>query len=201
VVLVNGGEGFCNAVYVDDVVDAILLAATRQAALGETFLISGEEPVTWREFYRAFEDLLQCKGTTTMSEAEIAAERPKRRKAASTLGQISRALKNQTLRARLLEIPAVSLSYSVTRKVVPSRLWSFFRRRYLLDATQPVAYTKPKPYREPIPIPDHYRTQFSKAKTRVVIDKARTVLGYQPQYDFAEGMKLTAEWARWANLV
>ncbi|MFH4234040.1 hypothetical protein WAJ75_23845, partial [Acinetobacter baumannii] len=40
VILIDGGEGFCNLVYIDDVVDALLLAATNDKALGETFLIS-----------------------------------------------------------------------------------------------------------------------------------------------------------------
>jgi nucleoside-diphosphate-sugar epimerase len=45
--LVDGGQGYCNAVYIDDAVEAMLLAATNPAVRGETFLISGEEPVTW----------------------------------------------------------------------------------------------------------------------------------------------------------
>ena len=56
IALPEGGLGLCNAVYVDDVVSALTLAAERDAAVGETFLISGSSPVTWREFYGAFED-------------------------------------------------------------------------------------------------------------------------------------------------
>jgi len=58
VVLVNGGDGLCNAVYVDDVVQAMLLAATAKEGAGERFLVSGPRPVTWREFYGAYEAML-----------------------------------------------------------------------------------------------------------------------------------------------
>jgi len=50
VALVNGGEGLCNAIYIDDLVDGMLLAAETPAAVGEVFLISGEEPVPWKDF-------------------------------------------------------------------------------------------------------------------------------------------------------
>ncbi len=71
--LVNGGDGVCNAVYVDDVVDAMILAAVRPDVAGEAFLISAEEPVTWRMFYRALEGAIGVKSTMEMSEAELRA--------------------------------------------------------------------------------------------------------------------------------
>src|SRR6185503_19207119 len=43
-VLVDGGAGIANAVYVDDLVSAMLLAAVRDGVVGESFLISGPEP-------------------------------------------------------------------------------------------------------------------------------------------------------------
>jgi nucleoside-diphosphate-sugar epimerase len=42
VVLPDQREGICNAVYVDDVVDAMILAAKNPAAVGQRFLVSGE---------------------------------------------------------------------------------------------------------------------------------------------------------------
>src|SRR6185295_17202415 len=51
VILVNGGEGLANLVYVDDVVTGMILAAITDAANGESFILSGPEPTTWRAFY------------------------------------------------------------------------------------------------------------------------------------------------------
>jgi len=55
VILVNGGDGLCNPVYVDDMVSGIMRAAVLDGAVGEAFLISGERPVTWRECHGAYE--------------------------------------------------------------------------------------------------------------------------------------------------
>jgi nucleoside-diphosphate-sugar epimerase len=49
--LVGGGEGLCNAIYVDNLVHAIELAATVAKADGEAFLIGENGNVSWRDFY------------------------------------------------------------------------------------------------------------------------------------------------------
>jgi nucleoside-diphosphate-sugar epimerase len=56
VALVDGGSGLANLVYVEDLVDAMWLAATAPVA-GEAFLISGARPITWREYLGRFADM------------------------------------------------------------------------------------------------------------------------------------------------
>jgi len=48
--LIDEGNGLANLVWVDDVVDAMIASWTRPDVAGEAFLISGAEPVTWREY-------------------------------------------------------------------------------------------------------------------------------------------------------
>ncbi|MER5358417.1 NAD-dependent epimerase/dehydratase family protein [Streptomyces sp. NPDC002785] len=51
-VLPSGGDGgVCNAVYVDDVVDAVLAACHRPDAAGGRFLLASGEPTTWGRFF------------------------------------------------------------------------------------------------------------------------------------------------------
>jgi nucleoside-diphosphate-sugar epimerase len=45
-------------VYVDDLVRALLLAAERTAAVGRTYFIADEQPVTWGELYDAIDSVL-----------------------------------------------------------------------------------------------------------------------------------------------
>lgn len=52
--LVDGGESLANVVYVDDVVDAMMAAARVPRVGGHAFLVSGERPVTWREYIGHF---------------------------------------------------------------------------------------------------------------------------------------------------
>lgn len=73
VVLADGGEGWCNAVYVDDVADALVLAATADAADGEVFLVSGAAPTTWRQLYTAYEEMLGFQATFAMPASELRA--------------------------------------------------------------------------------------------------------------------------------
>jgi len=52
--LIDGGRGLANLIHVDDLVDAMLLSAVRPGVAGEAFLISGPEPVSWREYIGHF---------------------------------------------------------------------------------------------------------------------------------------------------
>lgn len=49
--LVDEGSGACNAVYVDNLVDIILIAGYHPKAVGESFLLTDGEKITWREFF------------------------------------------------------------------------------------------------------------------------------------------------------
>jgi nucleoside-diphosphate-sugar epimerase len=51
-------EGTCNLVYVDDVVKAVLLSLQNERAIGQTFIINGEERPTWSEYFGALNDAL-----------------------------------------------------------------------------------------------------------------------------------------------
>lgn len=49
--LINGGTGLCNHVYIDNLLDATLAATKRDESVGEVYLISDGTTVTWREFF------------------------------------------------------------------------------------------------------------------------------------------------------
>jgi nucleoside-diphosphate-sugar epimerase len=49
-VLVNGGRGICNHVYIDNLIDGIFLAL-EQEAYGEAFNLTDGCQTTWREYY------------------------------------------------------------------------------------------------------------------------------------------------------
>ena len=48
--LINGGEGLANLLYIDDLVDLMCAVATRPGIAGQAFLISGAQPVSWRQY-------------------------------------------------------------------------------------------------------------------------------------------------------
>jgi len=51
--LIGGGRGLLNYVYIDNLVDAILLAAEDERAVGEAFIVN-DGATTWREYFAAY---------------------------------------------------------------------------------------------------------------------------------------------------
>ncbi len=61
--LINGGTGICNAIYIDDLVDLLIEASLKPAIEGETYIANNETPLTWKDFYGYFENILESKRT------------------------------------------------------------------------------------------------------------------------------------------
>ena len=200
VVLVDGGGGLCNAVYVDDVIDAMLLAAIRDEAVGEAFLISGEVPVTWRDFYRAYEQMLGFEATVAMSVNELRAFARRQKRANSTVMQVLRVFRERpNVRSHILQLPAMAGPYQFLRSALPESLWEGIKGRVLGSGA--TLHSPSSPERKRIHMPSEAAIALYRAKTRVRIDKAKQRLGYQPRFDLQRGMELTAKWAEWANLL
>jgi len=201
-ILINGGDGMANPVYVDDLVSAMLLAAVKEEAVGEAFLVSSAEPVTWREMFGRFERMLGGGDRTVdMTEAEaLAWWRKSQRARPRLIGEGLRIVKGERdVRERLertregvwlREMASTVLPESWQQKI-KGRLAGGGRAGHSVD-----------PDRElPIhPLPPKM-IGFFRARTRVRIDKAKRILGYRPAFDFETGMDLTERWARWANLL
>ncbi|MFL6602497.1 MAG: NAD-dependent epimerase/dehydratase family protein [Steroidobacteraceae bacterium] len=56
--LVNRGRGICNSIYVDNLVQAIYLAARAPRADGRAFLVGDAETISWADLYRPVGDAL-----------------------------------------------------------------------------------------------------------------------------------------------
>lgn len=199
VILIDGGDGLRNAVYIDDLVNAALLGAVREEAVGEAFLISGAVPVTWREFYRAFEAMLGLNDRLVdLPAAEAAALYRQAKKKRSALAELRAALvENQELRRRLLGCRELAWAARRLRRLFPGAWRRRLRNR--LSANGQVGSPAATPL--PLHLLDPAAIRFQTAKTRVRIDKAMHLLGYRPAFDFAHGVEITERWARWANLL
>jgi len=196
--------GLCNAVYIDDVVDGMILAALNDDAIGESLLISGDEPVSWIEFFREYERILGTQSVVVLSADELAhlSGRAGNSWRSSPLWrQWRRVLANPDVRIALVETPIVNWPYRLAKRFVPGR-WTALRARYF---DQPGSSPAPiigagsdrSPQARSVPQTDPLRLALYLAKTRVRIDKARRVLGYQPAFDFGRGMTLTEQFVKW----
>ncbi len=57
-VLVDGGRYLCKPVYIDNLVDGLILCATEPAAIGEAINLTDDQPVPWRDFFGAYGRML-----------------------------------------------------------------------------------------------------------------------------------------------
>jgi len=196
--LLNHGDGYCNAVYIDDVVDAMILAAIRPGIDGETFLISGEKPVTWKDFYGAFENRLGIRGTVEVVEEELIKTIKARRRQRGTLPQLLNLMRHPEVATTLISLPLVQSTLKLFRNSLPDDRWQALKSfllvsrsgNHVLNGSGKVLH-----------IPDEMLLGLYRTKTRVRIEKARKYLGYVPKFDFERGMDLTAHFIHWANLV
>jgi nucleoside-diphosphate-sugar epimerase len=53
-ILINGGAGICNCVYIDNLLDATLVASKRDQSVGQAYLITDGTAVTWKEFFGSY---------------------------------------------------------------------------------------------------------------------------------------------------
>lgn len=59
VTLFDEGRGVCNAVFVDDVCDAIEAALLSEAAVGQAMFVNADRSISWGEFIRGFAALVE----------------------------------------------------------------------------------------------------------------------------------------------
>jgi nucleoside-diphosphate-sugar epimerase len=68
-VLIGNGDGICNAVYIDNLTDLIILSLQNDAAIGESFIGAEGRGVTWREFYGAYARMIGIRKLNRMPRA------------------------------------------------------------------------------------------------------------------------------------
>ncbi len=205
-VLVNGGTGLCNCLYVDNLAEAMLLAAQHPRAPGEVFHVSDATPVTWREFIeghaRALGDGVEPLPEMTVAEIETARARARNRQR-SSVAQTLQLLRNPHVRNAVRAIPVVSrleaAGRGFVRTVLPERLQRVLRGVVANTAASPADATDSgAPAASRFPLRSLVRLYAS--TTIFSIEKAQGILGYRPPVAFAEGMRLTAEWIKWSRL-
>ncbi len=184
VVLPDQGDGLCSAVYIDDLVDGMMLAATREAAIGERFILAGPDAPTWATFFGAFAAALGVRPPTFRSRARI------EREGSGLVHDIRMVARNPR---RLMQI---IVRWRPARQVLqagldgmPRPLRALVDRHYFVTAGRVFGETY---------LPDRQKTALYLAKGAADSGKARRLLGYAPRYGFADGMRETQPYLEWA---
>jgi nucleoside-diphosphate-sugar epimerase len=195
VALPRSGTGLCNAVYVDDVVQAALRASAVDAAVGRSFLVSGAQPVTWAEFYGHYERICGGNRLLLLDDEAYARTLAAEQRRVSVLNRTRSFLaRRAALRNRVLGSPPLSWVNAAGRAILPRGVQARLGARY-----EALWQLPPEPS-VPLFFPDPGNEALIRARQEVDISHARAVLGYAPEFDLSRGMELCGAWARWANL-
>lgn len=204
-VLVSRGTGICNSLYVDNLVDVMLLSAEHPGAPGGVFHIADAQPVTWKEFIeghaRALGEGYLPFPEMTVEEIEAARARAQR-SPRSSLKQAMVILRDPQMRQAVRAIPAVARLERVGRWFTGAVLPEGVQRRMREAVGNMIRQGGGEPaVQEPVrPLPLRSVVQTYALQTVFSVEKAQRVLGYAPLIDFPEGMARTAAWIRWARL-
>ena len=189
IVLPSSGDGICNAVYIDDLIHALVLVSQRDEAIGKTFLISGPEPLTWLEFYSAYAKALgREEGIHLLPYDEI-----------------NRRIRGTKNRLLSLPTPKQALDYPPLRPLRRAFLSLYdrlgdnhkakARRFYEQGRLLPSHSAKSSPEF----LPTKRLLDLYAAKCPIQINKARRLLGYKPEFTLSRGMEITTRYLRWAH--
>ncbi len=176
---VNHGQGICNSIYVDNLVEAIRLAATVPGIDGEAFLIGDAETSRWCDL---IEPIAIALG---FSPDEIPNLTP--RGPGLTLGERLRAAYDQDL------VQAV-----VAR--VPRRFKQAAKAavRGWREGPKPSPWELPRPSAPRLTVSRDMEVLYQCAY-RLPHTKAVRMLGYRPPVTFTEGLRRCLAWLEFAN--
>ncbi len=175
--LINDGQGICNGIYVDNLIEAICLALFCDKADGEAFLVGDADTVAWREIYACLADAL---GIRLDSVHRVIA--PTFRK---------------SFKERVESFVATPLAQSIL-PAIPGEAKRL--TKVVLGALKrpmpPNAWTLPEPPAAQI---DEEMTALQQCVWKYPNEKAVKLMGFQPPVSFQEGMRRTIAWMEFAG--
>lgn len=192
------GEGIANFVFVDDVVEAILLALEIDNPNGKAFIINNDrEVIHWKEHVSRLSDLTGCPPVVLPAEN---LRMLRLRKSLSMFGD-SLVASRDTLGSRemlslLSRIPLVvalgsRIIVGQRRKKLEQRMSSPSESKRPLKPGALLA--KYETMSDPLHENLTCRTVFSSSY-------AKSTLGWEPRTMYEDGWRMSREWAKWAGL-
>jgi 2-alkyl-3-oxoalkanoate reductase len=178
--LIDGGQGICNSIYVDNLIHAIRLALECEAAAtGKAYLVGDAERVTWADFYDAVATGMRIKPSGIQHIATPEFQRP---------GIMD-----------LLEGVRASDAAQKVIAQIPARLKSVAKGavRGFRSVVMPDPWVLPG--RKPVPCPTLEMVRLQQCRYRLPWSKAERMLGYQPVETFQTGIERSLAWLRWAR--
>lgn len=193
--IIENGKGTCNAVYIDDLVQAMLLAAITKESHGNTFLINGPAWYTWKDFYSRFEKIINEECLVYETREEALSRFKKSSKRPSFFSVLFRVLKpDEKAIKELLKFKFTQTSFSLFKKAIPPSFYLKIRNRIKSNEKpkEPIRKTE-----KPVANLSPDAISFFLSPTKVKSKKAEKILSYYPEYDFENGFVEVGNWYKW----
>jgi len=195
--LIDDGKGICNAVFVDDVCDAIYAALDSDAALGKALFVNADRAVSWKEFNLTFANMVQPQPSIeniSAQEARMywASTKPSFR---SNVVALKRLVTSADFHDRLGTVPAFRSGITWTKAILKRILTADqvkAAQRIVNSGSREVARPEwPDPGRL---VREDFHREFSN-------ELAKQSLGWRPKYDFPAGAALTRTWLEFTRML
>lgn len=178
--LVENGQGICNTIYVDNLIEAVrcCLAAPSEAA-GRPYLVGDAEEVSWHDLYAMTAKALGI-GMETIHHLPVPPAPV--RKVSDVLGEFRARPSTQRLIA-----------------AVPRKIKGFGKGA--LAGLRPQAPPNPwqLPPSSPSLFPSREMVLLQQCRHRFPQGRAAQFIGYKPVVSFEEGLRRTMAWIEWSS--
>lgn len=204
-ILVDGGSGAANFLHVDNLVDAILLAARTGRGDGRAFLLVDDAPSTWRDVYEGYASLLpDAPPLLPLSGDDVEKRRrelePGMLKASTVLPlklapRLARqSIASDDLRDELKKVPWMRWAAAATRST--RQRAEAARAR----AVSQVANGDRSKESADYVLPDKDFVELMSCAGRYSSSRARDALGWAPSVSFDEALASLAPWLAYQRL-
>lgn len=181
--------GWCNLIYVDDLVESVRCALAAKEGFGQPLFITDDQPIRWRDFIEAHAALIGAK-PQRRTRAEVT--RPKMNARAwlrASFGPLLPVLRSEQFRAFVFESPLVQATifraYLALREKQSLRPHIAGLRSTPADAA-PVNGARPSF--------DELFTTLQLSEARLRSTRAEDVINFRASVDFSEGLRRSASW-------
>lgn len=203
-ILVNKGSGSANLIYVDNLVDAILLAMESDAADGEIFNVVDDDNLTWGQVYEAYAGMIESHPPLkSMSVKEI--EDMRKGDVPNDLGSwlikplllipqvVKTSLRSPEMRSRMMEIPWLRFM----KDRMPRQ--TLDQMKCGKNGNKAPTVEPPLPEKKVLPNGDLMELYASRA--RFSNEKIKKILGYQQRISFSEALELIRPWLKYQRII
>lgn len=194
-VLIDHGNGLCNHLYIDNLIDALFLSALSGHSNGQAYNISDGSSVTWSEFCSYYKEMLDELGIETgwisLGKKELLRLAKERNSLYFNIKGIIRILmSNESLNKEMGKYMLIRKSKKMLKKIIQPNVIDSIRR---MQETLRINAIKEETL-FPFEHPSIRDINFFSSRTIYSIKKAEEELGYKAKIDINKGMYLVKKW-------